>query len=52
MTERTKIRLAIAALLGCLFVTALLDDPAMYEPEPGPNAPMFFDHRNGEWVQP
>lgn len=52
MRDRMKLRVAVAILLGCLFLTALLDDPGLYNPEPGPDAPMFYDFRNDRWVQP
>lgn len=51
MTRKTE-RRAMLVLLACLLGVALLDDPSMYDPQPGPNARPHFNLRTGEWVQP
>ena len=52
MSQRKRIRRLLLLLAGCVVAVGLLDDPSMYDPQPGPNAPVFVDWRTGEWRQP
>lgn len=52
MKTRTKRRLLGLTLAACVLTTWALDDPKMYDPQPGPNAPAYVNWRTGEVVQP
>lgn len=43
---------AVLALSSLIVAVGLLDDPSLYDPQPGPNAPAYVNWRTGEVVQP